>query len=212
MISLLEQCMDLYSQGKIAPIKPINIFESAQLVDAFKYMQKGQHMGKIVVTMPGNREELSMTATKQELRLRSEASYLLVGGLGGLGRAVATWMVEHGARHLIFLSRSAGISDQDDNFFNELHVQGCSVQACRGSVTEIDEVRSAIDNAVAPIAGVMHMSMVIKVRILLSSSRRDLTTAGSSISRIHTRGMERSSSPQGKGGVEPAPGAPGSTA
>ncbi|KAI4094752.1 MAG: hypothetical protein LQ344_001997 [Seirophora lacunosa] len=175
--SLLEQCMDLYSQGKIAPIKPINIFESAQLVDAFKYMQKGQHMGKIVVTMPGNREELSMTATKQELRLRSEASYLLVGGLGGLGRAVATWMVEHGARHLIFLSRSAGISDQDDNFFNELHVQGCSVQACRGSVTEIDEVRSAIDNAVAPIAGVMHMSMVIKDRAFLEFTHEEWNAA-----------------------------------
>jgi len=35
--------------------------------------------------------------------LRSDASYLLVGDLGGIGRAVASWMVEKGARHLVFL-------------------------------------------------------------------------------------------------------------
>ncbi|KAL9010176.1 MAG: hypothetical protein Q9173_004864 [Seirophora scorigena] len=151
-------------QGKIAPIQPMKVFEAAHIVDAFKYMQKGQHIGKIVVTMPGNPKELSMTAIKRELQLRPEASYLLVGGLGGLGRAIATWMVEHGARHLIFLSRSAGLSDQDDKFFHELHIQGCSVQACRGSVTEIDEVKSVVNNATAPIAGVMHMSMVLKDR------------------------------------------------
>lgn len=33
------------------------------------------------------------------------ASYLLFGGMGGLGRAVALRMLEHGARHFIFASR-----------------------------------------------------------------------------------------------------------
>ena len=39
-----------------------------------------------------------------------KAAYLLVGGLGGLGRAVSLWMAERGARHLTYLSRSAGDS------------------------------------------------------------------------------------------------------
>lgn len=150
----------------------MKVFEAAQIVDAFKYMQKGQHIGKIVVTMPSSPKELSITAVRQELQLRPEVSYLLVGGLGGLGRAITTWMVEHGARHLIFLSRSAGTSEQDEKFFHELNIQGCSVQACRGSVTDIHEVRSAIDNAAAPIAGVMHMSMVLKVCTAIFCSRR----------------------------------------
>jgi hypothetical protein len=38
---------------------------------------------------------------------RDGACYLLVGDIGGLGRAIATWMVENGARHIMFISRSA---------------------------------------------------------------------------------------------------------
>ncbi|KAI9763174.1 MAG: hypothetical protein M1835_007911 [Candelina submexicana] len=86
-------------------------------------------------------------------------------------------MVEHGARHLIFLSRSAGISDRDDKFFHELNIQGCFTQACRGSVTEIDVVRSNIDNAAAPIAGVMHMSMVLKDRGFLKFTHDEWNAA-----------------------------------
>lgn len=167
--SLLEQCMEYYLQGAIGPIKPMKIFDATRIVDAFKYMQKGQHIGKIVVTMPENPQELGVTAVKQELYLRPEASYLLVGGLGGLGRAISTWMVERGARNLIFLSRSAGKSDGDRNFFRELKVQGCSVQAFCGSVSCLDDVKRAVENAAAPIAGVMHMSMVLRVRSLISS-------------------------------------------
>ncbi|WP_437819490.1 type I polyketide synthase [Sorangium sp. So ce1078] len=39
------------------------------------------------------------------LRFRPDASYLITGGLGGLGLAVARWMVERGARHLLLLGR-----------------------------------------------------------------------------------------------------------
>jgi myxalamid-type polyketide synthase MxaE and MxaD len=40
------------------------------------------------------------------LTLRSDASYLVTGGLGDLGLEVASWMVEQGARHLILLQRT----------------------------------------------------------------------------------------------------------
>lgn len=160
---LLEQCMEYYRERAIGPIKPMTVFDARQIVDAFKYMQKGQHIGKIVVTMPKNSQELGVAAIKQELHLRPEGSYLLVGGLGGLGRAISTWMVERGARNLIFLSRSAGKSDSDRKFFRELKAQGCSVQAFSGSVSCLDDVKRAVENAVAPLVGVMHMSMVLKV-------------------------------------------------
>ncbi|KAL8721427.1 MAG: hypothetical protein Q9225_001902 [Loekoesia sp. 1 TL-2023] len=164
---LLDQCIDFYRQGAIGPIKPMKVFDATRIVEAFKYMQKGQHIGKIVVTMPKDPQELNVTAVKQELRLRPEASYLLVGGLGGLGKAIATWMVERGARNLIFLSRSAGKSDEDRKFFRELEAQACSVQAFCGSVDRFEDIKNAVENAAMPIAGVMHMSMVLKDRNFL---------------------------------------------
>ena len=156
--------MEYYQQGHISPIRPMKVFDAAQIVEAFRYMQKGQHIGKIVVSMPEIPSKIEAMARRQDLRLRAESSYLLVGGLGGLGRAVANWMVESGAKHLIFLSRSAGKSHGDQAFSRELNAQGCSVQFVAGSVIDPDDVKNVVRNAAAPITGVMHMSMVLKVR------------------------------------------------
>ncbi|PVI02966.1 KR-domain-containing protein [Periconia macrospinosa] len=57
---------------------------------------------------------------RQALSLRENFSYLLVGGLGGLGRAVSEWMVHNRARYLIFLSRTAGTNPEDEEFCREL--------------------------------------------------------------------------------------------
>jgi hypothetical protein len=40
-----------------------------------------------------------------------DASYLLVGGLGGIGRAIASWMVENGAKYLILVNRGGLSTD-----------------------------------------------------------------------------------------------------
>lgn len=36
----------------------------------------------------------------------ADAAYLITGGLGGVGIAVASWLIEHGARHVILLGRT----------------------------------------------------------------------------------------------------------
>jgi hypothetical protein len=155
--------MDFYRQGFIQPIKPIKVFEAAKIEDTFRYMQKGVHIGKIVVKMPEDPRDLQSKAVMKDIFLRPDASYLLIGGLGGLGQAIATWMVEHGARHLVFLSRSAGKSAAHKAFLYELETQGCSVQVFSGSVSNKEEVQNMVDNTFKPIAGVLQMSMMLKV-------------------------------------------------
>lgn len=105
-----------------------------------------------------------MSHTDTGLRFRADAAYLLVGGLGGLGRAVSTWMVENGARQLIYLSRSAAEGPTTTPFFDELRSQGCQVKAVPGSVACREDVKRAVKVAKGPIAGVIQMSMVLRVR------------------------------------------------
>src|SRR5918997_1056019 len=45
-------------------------------------------------------------ALEAPLPFRADASYLITGGLGGLGLEVARWMVRQGARRLVLLGRS----------------------------------------------------------------------------------------------------------
>lgn len=161
---LLKRCMDYYRQGKITPIHPIKVFEAAQVEDAFRYMQKGSHIGKIVVTMPEDQHNLSVASNQEVLHLRSDSSYLLVGGLGGLGRSVAIWMAENGAKSILFLSRSASKFTAEDPFYKELEALGCKAQVFAGSVVDFADIKRVVQEAHLPIAGVMQISMVLKVR------------------------------------------------
>lgn len=124
-------------------------------------------MGKIIVSMrdTATTTKLETAGSKQRkktFQLDQTASYLLVGGLGGLGRAISAWMVEHGARHLIYLSRSAGLGVEDQAFFRELESQGCGIQLVKGSVSNIDDVRRAVNGADYPLRGILQMSMVLR--------------------------------------------------
>jgi aryl carrier-like protein len=143
----------------------VKIFDASSAYEAFKYMQSGQHIGRICISVRDASANVKLpelvSKPVKSLNLNEEASYLLVGGLGGLGRAVSTWMLEYGARHLIFLSRNAGTSPEDRAFINELGSMGCNVQIIRGSVTNLSDVVSAVNAAKYPLKGVLQMSMVL---------------------------------------------------
>jgi hypothetical protein len=154
--------MLLYGQGFVKPLNLHMVFPATKIEDAFRYIQKGQHIGKIVVSMPTGDDKLSITPVRSTLRLRSEKSYLFVGGLGGLGRAVSTWLVERGARHLVFLSRSAGTIPKSDPYIRELEAQGCAVQTISANIYNSSDLKTAIKAISAPIAGVLQASMVLE--------------------------------------------------
>ena len=107
------------------------------------------------------------------IRFRSDACYVLVGGLGGLGRVTSTWMVENGARSILFISRSAKEGPQTTPFFNELRGLGCEVLTFAGSVTNLSDVEAAVKQATKPVKGIMQMSAVMRVCTYLHSFRHD---------------------------------------
>ncbi|KAI0877791.1 hypothetical protein GGS24DRAFT_487640 [Hypoxylon argillaceum] len=159
---LIDQFLGYYRTGAIKPIQPIRVFEAADIEPAIRTMQKGNHIGKLVVRIPEDISTIVASPARQGFSLRADASYLLVGGLGGLGRSVAMWMVENGARHFVFLSRSGGKKPNEAALIQALEGSGCTVAVVMGSVSEIDSVARAVDAAQTPIAGVVQLSMVLR--------------------------------------------------
>ena len=158
--------MGHFQKGRISPIRPVEVFDAVSPYNAFKYMQPGQHIGRICMSIRESPESTILDATildrPNTMELYDLASYLLVGGLGGLGRAISTWMIEHGARHLIYLSRNAGSSPDDELFVHELNSMGCQVQLVQGSVTNPEDVTRAVEGATRPLKGILQMSMVLR--------------------------------------------------
>ena len=96
-----------------------------------------------------------------------EANYLLVGCLGGLGRSIARWMAERGARHLTFISRSGASSVEAASTIRELKDMGVQTKIFHCSTTERSELFAAVrqtSNEI-PIKGVLHAAMVEGVSV-----------------------------------------------
>lgn len=49
--------------------------------------------------------------TKPSFHINADGSYLIAGGLGGLGRIISRWLVERGVKYLILLSQSGAKSE-----------------------------------------------------------------------------------------------------
>ncbi|PGG97404.1 hypothetical protein AJ79_09216 [Helicocarpus griseus UAMH5409] len=162
----LKFAMDCFSKGHFKPIRVDKVFSAPAILDAFRYMQQGKHIGKIVLEIRDAKGKLAIkdvdSTKKTGAELDGAASYLLIGGLGGLGRAMSVWMVEHGAKNLTFLSRSAGSGNDDANFAREIESMGCTVQMIQGDVAQPDDVARAVNGTLAPLKGIVQMSMVLR--------------------------------------------------
>ncbi|KAH9984346.1 KR domain-containing protein [Xylariaceae sp. FL0662B] len=174
--SILERCMGFYEAGSIQVIRPTQFFDAADIEDAFRLMQKGQHIGKIVVRIPSDLTLLNAGPSRPDLTFQADSSYLLVGGLGGLGGlggSVSTWMAERGAANLVYLSRSGGANPEDDDLVRELQAAGCNAQIFTGSVTNMRDIRRVINEARFPIAGIINATMVLRSGMFAEMTHSD---------------------------------------
>lgn len=108
-----------------------------------------------------------MLDTKPSYFFDENASYLIAGGLGGLGRSIARWMVSRGARHLFLLSRSRPHNETAYILLEELKSRGVQVEApaCDVTITEsLSKVLSECAKTTPAIKGCIQGSMVLKVR------------------------------------------------
>lgn len=97
---------------------------------------------------------------------RKDASYLLVGGLGGIGRAIASWTVEHGAKHLVLVNRSGLSTDTARSTVGMLRKMGAEV-VVRGCDISDEQAFSAmykeISQTLPPIKGAIQGAMILRV-------------------------------------------------
>lgn len=98
-------------------------------------------------------------------KLNSNASYLLPGGLGGLGRSIAQWLVDHGAQSLIFLSRSGAHAPDAAAFVTDLKAQGIQIgvyQCDISNLQQLEETVASCTSTFPPVRGVIQCAMSLR--------------------------------------------------
>lgn len=112
--------------------------------------------------------------TKPEYQFPANATYVIAGGLGGLGRSSARWMVKRGARNMILLSRS-GINDKKaaQALVSELEAQGACIATPLVDVGDLNSLRRVlkqVSKEMPPIRGCIQATVALRVcyRTILS--------------------------------------------
>ncbi len=121
------------------------------------------------------------SAGPTEVRARADATYVVTGGLGGIGLAVARWLVERGARHLLLLGRSApppreawnGLGASSTALgkriaaLQELDAMGAQVEIAAIDVSRDGALEACLEARRArgepPVRGVMHSAGVVQM-------------------------------------------------
>ena len=177
--SILRGIMASIKAGEISSL-PRKVFSIREATSAFRYMARAKHIGKIVLSwididriQEGRLESKDTDGTNFGVSVfDSNGTYLITGGLGGLGLTVAKWMVERGANFLVLLGRSAP-TDSTIDMLKAIEGDGSRVKVVLGDVShekEMHDVISGIQSSSHPLRGIIHCAGVLDDGILIQQN------------------------------------------
>ncbi|KAI2602442.1 ketoacyl-synt-domain-containing protein [Hypoxylon sp. NC1633] len=165
MQRLLSDVSKLIRYHKIRPISPVTVFPISEVESAFKTLYSAKAHGKLVV-VPHSQDIVKATPPRKPAQLlKADASYILIGGTGGLGRSMARWMVSRGARHLVLVSRSGSATGKVKELIDEAASVGAEIVVRRCDVANPASVEELIKNGLEglpPVRGLIHGAMVLR--------------------------------------------------
>ncbi len=171
--TLFQKLVQDVREGQLAPL-PHRDFPIGDAVSGFRFMQHGKHLGKVVLSLRDR--PAAIVPGEEPIRFRADGSYLILGGLGGFGLALARWLAERGAGQLVLVGRRGIHSPQARQAVAELEQLGARVRVMQADIAKEADVASVlaeIDRTLPPLRGVFHAAMVLE-DALLANLDRDL--------------------------------------
>lgn len=147
---------------RLTPL-PYTSFELRYIKNALEYVERAKHIGKVILTMPFFDK---LTTKLQYILFNKEATYLITGGLGGIGLEVAKWMVSFGAQNLLLVCRSPP-NARTLRAIETMEQSGVSITHKQKDVGNLHEVNGLFnefcaENGLYPIRGIMHAAGVLE--------------------------------------------------
>nr|A2R6H1.2 RecName: Full=Highly reducing polyketide synthase otaA; AltName: Full=Ochratoxin biosynthesis cluster protein 1; AltName: Full=Ochratoxin biosynthesis cluster protein A [Aspergillus niger CBS 513.88] len=159
----LRTVAQLLASPTIRPVAPFRVGYS-QLQRVLSEIRRGSRGPWVIQPLPN--DPIPPLGSHQ---FDPSASYLLIGGFGGLGRSVARWMHHRGAKHFIFFSRSGASSAAARELCADLRAAGCAVSDMICDTTDAQAVAKAMaqcEASMPPIRGCLQASMVLEDSML----------------------------------------------
>ena len=143
----LKEVLARMATGELSPLRHTT-WPLAETSAAMGFMRAARHIGKIVLTMPHLRAG----------RLQQDGTYVVTGGLGGIGCALAEWLAERGAGTVVLNGRRPP-DDAAKAAIEALRARGFRIEVEIADVTDtdaLDAMLARMDETLPPLAGMFH--------------------------------------------------------
>ncbi|KAJ3652417.1 hypothetical protein Zmor_018385 [Zophobas morio] len=163
---LVKRLVEGIGAGFVKPLPRI-VFNADEIEKSYRYMMSGQHIGRILIKL---RNEEQDNANKFQIMSNPRFNcdirytYVVIGGLGGVGLELTDWLILRGARKLVLSSRSGVQNGYHQQRINVWKTYGVEVTISTTDVTTEqgceDLVREA--NALGPVDAIFNLAVVLK--------------------------------------------------
>jgi acyl transferase domain-containing protein/NADPH:quinone reductase-like Zn-dependent oxidoreductase/NAD(P)-dependent dehydrogenase (short-subunit alcohol dehydrogenase family)/acyl carrier protein len=157
----LDTILKLHEQGQCHPLKH-KVFDVRQTVEAFRYLQSGRHIGKVLIKH------------SEPFSYHSDKTYLITGGLGGLGLQLIHHLMQKGVKHITIIGRRkiASLTRYLGNIMtDEVKLDYHPVDVCdeRAVVALIAKLNASPQK----LAGIFHLAGLLNDRTIMNLTPDD---------------------------------------
>ncbi|KUL89300.1 hypothetical protein ZTR_03817 [Talaromyces verruculosus] len=193
---VLREVFQLIEAGHVPPVEERTVYTYDKIKDVFAQMRSARHLGKVILSNGEGQDYVAPVQTAlQKPAIRSNVSYLIVGGLRGVCGRFAISLARWGARNLVVMSRSGLGDDKSQTVIEACRRLGCAIEDIRGNVLSPTDVGHAFDTARFPIAGVIQGVMSLNDKSLETMTLEDFQSTLSGklhgTWNIHNSAVER---------------------
>uniref|UniRef100_A0A7R9W3C5 Carrier domain-containing protein n=2 Tax=Pseudictyota dubia TaxID=2749911 RepID=A0A7R9W3C5_9STRA len=121
-----------FESNEIVPL-PVTAFKVENVVDAFRFMSQGKHMGKIGIKGLDSHE----FPVGHDALIAQQESHLITGGLGGLGLSLASRLASDGCREVILVGRRGVTTGFQRHQLASMEAMGCKVRIVKSDVLNL---------------------------------------------------------------------------
>ncbi|MEU5209574.1 type I polyketide synthase [Streptomyces sp. NPDC020742] len=169
-----QEVLDEFEEGRLKPLHCTE-YPLAEATTAFRTMAAADHVGKLVLTVPGSGDAAAVLP-EMDLPVREGGAYVITGGLRGLGLATAQWLARHGAGHLVLNGRSTPTPEAARQIA-ALCDDTTKVSVVLGDIAEPGTAERLVATAATDgfrLHGVVHCAMVLDDAVLANVTEDQL--------------------------------------
>ncbi|MCV7442361.1 type I polyketide synthase [Mycobacterium paraense] len=160
---ILSNVYRLTAEG-VLPMPESTHYPLAEAATAIRVMSAAEHTGKLILDIPQAGRSSVVLPPEQAPVFRKDGSYIITGGLGGLGLFLAEKMAAAGAGRIVLTSRSEP-SQKALETIELVRAIGSDVIVECGDIAQADVAQRLVATATAtglPLRGVLHAAAVVE--------------------------------------------------